>query len=85
MTASPAPAAAPIAPVVVGPTFTLSGVGVSDTARGPLYTAVLSDGNTVHLLKAGDTIGRYQVVEVNDHSVTLTDPSAARYVLQLKH
>ena len=40
----------------VGPTFTLSGVGVSDTAGGPLHTAVLSDGNTVHLVKAGDTM-----------------------------
>ena len=73
-----------VAPPVVGPAFRLSGVGVRDTANGPIHTAVLSDSHTVHLLNTGDVIGGYQVLEVNDNSVTLADASGARYVLRLR-
>lgn len=55
-----------------------------DTANGPIHTAVLSDSHTVHLLNAGDLIGGYRVLEVNENSVTLADASGARYVLRLR-
>jgi hypothetical protein len=82
---SPAPGAAPITPAAVGPTFSLSGIGVTETPSGFLHTAVLSDGNTVHLARAGDTVGGYRVVEVDDNSVTLADASGDRHVLRLKN
>jgi hypothetical protein len=48
-----------------------------------VHTAVLSDGYTVHLVKAGDTLGGYRVVEVTESSVTLADADGAAYVLRL--
>ena len=73
-----------VAPPVSGPRFSLSGIGVSNTAQGLVHTAVLSDGNTVHLRKAGDAIGGFQVIEVNESSATLADAAGARYVLRLR-
>jgi hypothetical protein len=48
-----------------------------------VHTAVLSDGYTVHLVKAGDTVGGYRVVEVTETSVTLAGADGAAYVLRL--
>ncbi|MGH9173628.1 MAG: hypothetical protein ACRD1H_04695 [Vicinamibacterales bacterium] len=81
---APLAADMPVALPVVGPMLSLSGVGVTDTAAGPIYTAVVSDGNTVHLVKAGDTVDGYTVIEVNERSVTLADASGSRYVLRLR-
>lgn len=78
----PAPAPPP-APIVVGPRFALSGTAASDVAGILVHTAVLSDGYTVHLVKAGDTVGGYRVVEVTESSVTLADADGAAYVLRL--
>jgi len=74
----------PVAPAIVGPMFSLSGIGVREMPSGPVHTAVLSDGNTVHLVKAGDTIGGYQVIDVTETSTTLADAAGTRYVLRLR-
>ena len=74
----------PVAPVVVGPIFSLSGIGARSTPAGVVHTAVLSDRQTVHLVKAGDAIGGYQVIAVTENSVTLGDASGAEYLLRLK-
>jgi hypothetical protein len=58
-------------------------MAVSDVAGNLVHTAVLSDGSTVHLVKAGDTVGGYRVVEVTESSVTLADGDGAAYVLRL--
>lgn len=86
-TASPSEArqapAPPPAPIAVGPRFTLSGTAVTDVAGNPVHTAVLSDGYTVHLVKAGDTVGGYRVLEVTESSVMLEAADGAAYVLRL--
>ena len=80
----PTPAPEPPAtPIVAGPRFTLSGIAVTESPSGPIHTAVLSDGATVHLVKAGDTVRGYQVIAVTDSSITLSDVSGTRSVLQL--
>jgi hypothetical protein len=71
---------APAAPAVVTPPYTLSGIA----ATGDVRTAVLSDGSTVHLVKAGQSIGAYTVVAVADDSVTLADPAGERFVIRLR-
>jgi hypothetical protein len=86
-TGAPGDAAAPamdIAPVPRGPIYSLAGIGSSAVAEGLLLTAVLSDGNTVHLVKAGEEIGGYKVVAVTEDSVTLADPAGAQTVLRLR-
>ena len=79
------PVQLPVAPPVVGPMFSLSGIGVSATPAGVVYTAVLSDGNTVHLVKTGDTIGGYTAIDVTESSLTLADSAGSRYLLRLKN
>ena len=63
-----------------GPRFSLSGIGVT----GELKTAVLAEGQRVHIVKPGDTVGGFTVLAVTDDSVTLEEPSGLRYVLRLK-
>ena len=64
----------------MAPPYTLSGVAVS----GDVRTAVLSDGATVHLVTAGQTVGGYSVVAVADDSVTLADAAGERFVIRLR-
>lgn len=70
---------------VVGPTYSLSGIGVSETTTGQVRTAVISDGSTVYVVKVGDSIGGYHVAEVTNDSVTLTDASGVQSVVRLRH
>ena len=75
----------PIAPPQpVGPSYKLSGIAFNETTQGVERTAVVSDGASVHLVKAGDVIGRYNVAEVTDSSVVLTDASGGRFVIRLR-
>lgn len=67
----------PSAPV--GPAYSLSGIGISGETR----TAVLTDGQAVHIVKPGDTIGAFHVVAVGPTSVTLLAASGEHYVLRL--
>jgi hypothetical protein len=74
-----------VAPLPVGPIYTLAGMAVTGTPEGTVRTAVLGDGRSVHLVKIGDAIGGYTVAEMTDTSVTLVDLAGARYVLTLPH
>jgi hypothetical protein len=90
--AEPSRDAAPIAvapsdvatPAPVGPIFALSGIAVNETPEGEVRTAVLSDGQTVHLVKLGATISGYRVVEITELSVTLADAAGTRTILRLR-
>jgi hypothetical protein len=64
----------------VGPRFSLSGIGIT----GEVRTAVLAEGQRVHIVKPGDTIGGYTVVGVTDDSVTLSEASGLQHVLRLR-
>jgi hypothetical protein len=80
-------AAAPVrevAPVPSGPIYALAGVGSTLLTDVVVFTAVLSDGNTVHLVNAGQTVGGYTVVTVTEDSVTLADAQGAQTILRLR-
>jgi hypothetical protein len=85
---SPAAAGRPVfdhepAPVATGPSLRLSGIGSTKTESGAVRTAIVSDGTTVHLVKTGETVMGYAVIEITDDAVTLAD-AAGRLVLRLK-
>jgi hypothetical protein len=63
-----------------GPRVSLSGIGIT----GELRTAVLAEGQRVHIVKPGDTVGGFTVADITDNSVTLTDSSGLQHVLRLK-
>jgi hypothetical protein len=67
-------------PAPAGPIFTLLGLAITGDTR----TAVLGDGQAVHLVKAGEQVGGYQVVDVTESSVTLLDATGVQYVLRLR-
>jgi hypothetical protein len=73
-------ATAPPAP----PPLTLSGIGIATSEAGDVLTAVVSDGQSVHLVKVGDSVAGYRVIDVTDGSLTLEAPSGARRVLRLR-
>jgi hypothetical protein len=73
------PVEAPAAPVVTGPALRLSGIGSTSDVR----TAVISDGRTVHLVKVGETVNGYAVVEISEDSVTIGDASGAQWKLRM--
>ncbi len=61
-----------------GPSYSLSGIGVT----GELRTAVLTDGENVHVVKVNDVVGAYTVVEITDSSATLASDTM-RHTLRL--
>jgi hypothetical protein len=73
-----------VAPAPSGPIYSLVGIGSSTTDQGMLHTAVLSDGNTVHLVKAAEAVGGYTVVAITEDSVTLADAQGSQTVLRLR-
>jgi hypothetical protein len=86
---APAPSAAihnappsepPPPPAPMGPSLRLAGIGTTGTAR----TAVISDGVTVHLVKVGETVAGYAVVEIGENSATIADAAGAQWLLRLK-
>jgi hypothetical protein len=90
--AAPAPATSPdrdadvattpalAAPVVTPPALRLSGIG----STGDVRTAVIADGTTVHLVKVGETVNGYEVVEITEETVTVADASGAQWKLRMK-
>jgi hypothetical protein len=68
------------APVMITPSLRLSGIG----STGGVHTAVISDGTTVHLVKVGETVRGYAVVEISDDAVTIGDASGAQWKLRMK-
>jgi hypothetical protein len=67
-------------PVSVAPVFTLAGIGID----GDVRTAILTDGQDVHLMKIGERLGGYEIVEISDNSVTLAEAAGLRWVLRLR-
>ena len=80
--AAPATDRAPMA-VAAGPSLWLSGIGSTTTEAGPVRTAIISDGTTVHLVKVGETVTGYAVIDITDDAVTLVD-AAGPLVLRRK-
>jgi hypothetical protein len=74
-----AEAAIPPAPVITGPRLRLTGVG----STAGVWTAVISDGVTVHLVKVGETVNGYAVVEIREDRVTIGDASGAQWTLRM--
>lgn len=74
----------PAPPSVVGPLLTLSGIGTTEASEGTMRTAVVSDGQTVHLIRVGETVGGYTVVDVAEDAVVLADATGAQWRLRLK-
>lgn len=70
-------AAVPLAPV--GPAFSLAGIGVSGETR----TAILTDGQSVHIVRVGERVGGFDLVEITDDSATLGSGDL-RYRLRLR-
>jgi hypothetical protein len=48
-----------------------------------VWTAVISDGVTVHLVKVGETVNGYAVVEIREDRVTIGDASGAQWTLRM--
>ena len=67
-------------PAPSGPNLRLSGIG----STGDVRTAVIADGATVHLVKVGETVNGYAVVEIAENSVTIADASGAQWRLRMK-
>jgi len=66
-------------PAPVGPAYSLSGIGISGETR----TGVVTDGQSVYIVKPGDSLGGFQVVAVGPTSVTLLASSGEHYMLRL--
>jgi hypothetical protein len=67
------------APLVTGPRLRLTGVG----STGGVWTAVISDGATVHLVKVGETVNGYAVLDIKEDTVTVADASGAQWTLRM--
>jgi microcompartment protein CcmL/EutN len=49
-----------------------------------LLTAIISDATTVHLVKVGETVTGYVVIEITGDSATIENAAGARWKLRLK-
>ncbi|MCC7125076.1 MAG: hypothetical protein IT178_09515 [Acidobacteria bacterium] len=59
-----------------GPVLSLSGIATERSGEAAVLTAMISDGQTLHFVKAGDALpGGYTVVAVSATQVTLRDAS----------
>jgi hypothetical protein len=75
--AVPAPSFAEPMPIPTGPTYVLSGMGIS----GEVRTAVLTDGDDVLIVKVNDVVGGFTVAEIGEDGVTLVR-NAERHILR---
>ena len=71
------PAATEPEPAHAALAFSLSGIGIA----GDLRTAVLTDGQNVHVVKINDTVAEFTVIAITDSSVTL-ESGTARHTLR---
>jgi hypothetical protein len=74
----------PQPPIVTGPTLRLSGIGSTNSPEGPVWSAVISDGRTVHLVLIGESVAGYTVVAITEDSVTIADAIGAQWRLRLQ-
>ncbi|MGQ0734552.1 MAG: hypothetical protein ACT4QD_12965 [Acidobacteriota bacterium] len=76
-------ASASVSPVTY-PTLTLAGIATRVTPAGLVRTAVLSDGRSVFLARAGEAAGVFQVLDVAESSVIVQREGGPRLVLELR-
>lgn len=74
----------PMPQIVTGPSLRLAGIGFTMVGPATIYTAIIGDGTTVHLVKEGETVAGYAVVAITDDSVTVANAAGARWLLKLK-
>jgi hypothetical protein len=74
----------PQPPIVTAPTLRLSGIGSTNSPAGPVWSAVISDGGTVHLVMVGESVTGYTVVAITEDSVTIADAAGAQWKLRLQ-
>lgn len=67
-------------PTPRGPEYFLAGLGISADVR----TAVITDGDAVHIVRVNDVVGEYTVAEITDDAVTLAAAGGERHVLRLR-
>jgi hypothetical protein len=75
---------APQPPIVTGPSLRLSGIGSTNAPAGPVWSAVMSDGRTVYLVKIGESVAGYSVMAITEDSVTIADAAGAQWKLRLR-
>jgi hypothetical protein len=78
------PIEVPPPPAVHGPPLRLSGIGSTNSPAGPVWSAVISDGRTVHLVAVGDSLAGYSVVAITEESVTIADAAGTQWTLRLQ-
>jgi hypothetical protein len=72
------------APIPAGPMLRLAGIGSLQTESGVVLTAIVSDGRSVHLARAGESVLGFTVIEVTDQSAVLAAADGTRHVLRLR-
>ncbi len=81
-------AAEPLEPMAApprGPVLSLSGIAADEQDGTMVFTAIVSDGSQIHLLKVGDTLpGGLTVVGVTESTVTLADETGSERTLSLR-
>jgi hypothetical protein len=82
--ASIEPSEPPQPPAVSDPSLRLSGIGSTNSPAGPVWSAVISDGRTVHLVAVGESVGGYSVVAITENSVTIADAAGTQWTLRLQ-
>jgi hypothetical protein len=75
---------APQVPTAIGPALRLSGIGSTNSPAGPVWSAVISDGQTVYLVTPGESVAGYSVVTITEDSVTLADAAGTQRTLRLR-
>ena len=74
-----------VPPPPPGPTFTLSGMASSAGPDGPIFTAIITTGQGLLFVKAGDELpGGYVVADLQEAMVTLRDSSGGERTLRLR-
>jgi hypothetical protein len=75
----------PVAEIPTGPVFSLSGIAADEQDGTTIFTAIVTDGSQLHLLKVGDTLpGGLTVSRVTESTVTLTDEAGGEQTLRLR-
>ena len=78
-------AEAVVEPARPGAQFRLTGMATAKGVDGPEMTAMVHDGQTLLFVKRGDSLpGGFQVVDVQESSVTLRDSAGGERTLRLR-
>jgi hypothetical protein len=68
-----------------GSEFRLTGMASTQGPDGPEFTAIVHDGRSLVFVKQGDTLpGGFEIVDVQESSVTLRDSAGGERTLRLR-